>query len=130
MTRAILLVDHGSRRPEANHVVEALAEALQGRAPERVVRAAHMELAEPDVATGIDACVAAGADRIDVQPYFLGPGSHTSRDIPRLVEEAARRHPGVGIRISAPLGFHEKLVDVVLERIAELDQAPEAAPPR
>ncbi len=130
MIRAILLVDHGSRRPEANRVVEALAEALQGRAPDRVVRVAHLELAEPDVGAGIDACVAAGADQIDVHPYFLGPGNHTSRDIPRLVEAAARRHPGVGVRISAPLGFHEKLVDIVLERIAQLDEAPEERPPR
>ena len=130
MTRAILLVDHGSRRPEANRVVEALAEALRERAPEQVVRVAHLELAPPDVGAGVDACVAAGADQIDVHPYFLGPGNHTSRDIPRLVEAAARRHPSVGVRISAPLGFHEKLVDVVLERIAQLDEAPEARPPR
>ncbi len=130
MTRAILLVDHGSRRTEANRVVEALAEALRGRAPEQVVRVAHLELAEPDFGAGVDACVAAGADQIDVHPYFLGPGNHSSRDIPRLVEAAAQRHPGVRIRISAPLGFHEKLVDIVLERIAQLDEAPEARPPR
>ena len=129
MTRAILLVDHGSRQPEANRVVETLAEALQGRAPDRVVRVAHMELAVPDVAAGIDACVAAGADEIDVQPYFLGPGSHTSRDIPRLVEEAARHHPGLRVRISAPLGVHEKLVDIVLERLAQLDAAAEGPAP-
>ncbi len=130
MTRAILLVDHGSRRPEANRVVEVLAEALRGRAPKQVVRVAHLELAEPDIGAGIDACVAAGADQIDVHPYVLGPGNHTSRDIPRLVEAAARLHPGVRVRISAPLGFHEKLVDIVLERIAQLDEAPEERRPR
>ena len=129
MTRAILLVDHGSRRLEANRVVETLAEALQERAPERVVRAAHMELAQPDVGTGIDACVAAGADAIDVHPYFLGPGNHTSRDIPQLVEAAAQRHPGVRVRISSPLGFHPRLVDIVLERIGELDEVGEGRAP-
>ncbi len=129
MKRAVLLVDPGSRRPEANRVVEALAEALRGRAPGQVVRVAHLELAEPDIGAGIDACVAAGADQIDVHPYFLGPGNHTSRDIPRLVEAAARRHPGVVVRISAPLGFHEKLVDIVLERIAQMEEAPEGRPP-
>ena len=119
MTRAILLVDHGSRRPEANRVVEALAEALQGRAPERVVRAAHMELAEPSIEQGVDACVAAGAEEVVVHPYFLGPGSHTRGDIPRLVGDAAARHPGLRVAISEPLGLHDKLVDVVLARIEE-----------
>ena len=38
--------------------------------------------------------------------------------IPRLVSEAEKNHPGLRIRISAPLGIHEKLVDVVLERVA------------
>ncbi len=74
MTRAILLVDHGSRRPEANRVVEALAEALRGRAaeqvaaevqrraPDCVVRTAHLEVAPPSIGEGIDACVQAGAE--------------------------------------------------------------------
>ncbi len=130
MKRAILLVDHGSRRAEANAQLEELAERVRQRAPGRAVHVAHMELAEPTIADGIGACVAGGAEEIVVHPYFLGPGSHTSRDIPQLVEAAAQQHPSVRIRISAPLGFHEKLVDIVLERIAQLDEATGGPPPR
>ena len=119
MKRGILLVDHGSRRPEANAQLEALAERLRRRAPDAVVAIAHMELAEPTIAQGLDACVAAGAREIVVHPYFLGPGSHTTHDIPRLVAEAAARHPGVSVRVSEPLGLHDKIVDVVLERVKE-----------
>ena len=117
MKRAILLVDHGSRRAEANAQLEELAERLRQRATDRAVCFAHMELAAPTIADGIDACVAAGAEEIVVHPYFLGPGSHTTRDIPRLVEEALSRHPGVRVYISQPLGVHDKLVDVILERV-------------
>ncbi len=117
MTRAILLVDHGSRRPEANAQLEALAERVRARAGGRIVEFAHMELAPPDIGAGIDACVAGGAAEIVVHPYFLGPGRHTRDDIPRLVREAAARHPGVRVTVSEPLGLHEKLVDVVLERV-------------
>ena len=39
--------------------------------------------------------------------------------IPALVSEAQQRHPHVAIRITAHLGLHEKLVEVVLERIDE-----------
>ena len=120
MKRGILLVDHGSRRPEANAQLEALAERLRRRVPGEVVAIAHLELAEPTLAQGLDACVAAGACEIVVHPYFLGPGSHTARDIPRLVAEAAARHPGVAVRVSQPLGLHEKIVDVVLERVEEV----------
>jgi sirohydrochlorin ferrochelatase len=117
--QAILLVDHGSRRPEANALLAAVAERVAERAPDVIVGFAHMELAEPDVAAGISACVAAGAGAVVVHPYFLGPGSHTTDDIPRLVGEAAKAHPAVDIRVSAPLGLHPKLVDVVLDRVAE-----------
>ena len=120
MKRAILLVDHGSRRPEANALLTAVAERVAERVPDVIVRCAHMDLAEPDIAAGIAACVAAGADAIVVHPYFLGPGSHTTDDIPRLVNEAAQAHPGIDVRVSPPLGLHPKLVDAVLDRVAEV----------
>jgi len=116
---AILLVDHGSRRPEANALLAAVAEQVAERAPGSSVHFAHMELAPPSIAEGIAACVADGAEAIVVHPYFLAPGNHTTHDIPRLVREAAASHPGIEVRISEPLGLHPKLIDVVLARIAD-----------
>ncbi len=118
MKRAIVLVDHGSRVAEANAQLEAVAERLRERVPERVVRIAHMELAEPSLDQAIDACVAAGAEEVVVHPYFLGPGRHSREDIPRLAAAAAERHAGVRVRVSEPLGVHPGLVDAVLERVS------------
>jgi sirohydrochlorin ferrochelatase len=115
--RAILLVDHGSRRAEANAVLEQVAERVRRRRPGWIVRAAHMELAAPTLAEAFDACVAEGAAEIVVHPYFLAPGRHSSDDIPRLVAEASRRHPRVRVRISEPLGVHDRVIDAVLDRI-------------
>jgi sirohydrochlorin ferrochelatase len=78
-----------------------------------------MELAPPGIAEGIAACVADGAREIVVHPYLLAPGRHSQHDIPTAVTAAAAGHPGVRIRVSAPLGIHEKIVDVVLERVKE-----------
>jgi sirohydrochlorin ferrochelatase len=117
MTRAILLVDHGSRVASANAGLDAVAEQLRARLPDRIVRVAHLEIAPPDIGAGIDACVAAGAREIVVHPYFLSPGRHTSHDIPREVEQAAARHPGVRVRLTPALGPHAKLIDVIVERV-------------
>ena len=117
MKRAIVLVDHGSRRAEANELLPALAERLRARLPDRFVAVAHMELAPPSVAQAVAACAAAGADEIVVQPWFLGPGRHTRHDIPRLVREAAAAHGGLRVRLAEPLGIHEKLLDVILDRV-------------
>jgi sirohydrochlorin ferrochelatase len=116
--RAILLVDHGSRRPEANAQLESLAALLAERVPETVVRFAHMELAPPDVAAGVAACAAAGADEIVVHPYFIASGNHSTRDIPALVRAAVAHHPGIVVRFTEPLGLHPQLVDVILDRVA------------
>ena len=122
MKRAILLVDHGSRLPEANAQLEELAKAIRRRVPDRLVAVAHLEIVEPDIAEGIAICAAEGAEEIVVHPYFLSPGRHTTQDIPAQVTRAAERHPKIRIRISEPLGGHDALLDVVLDRVSDADR--------
>jgi precorrin-8X/cobalt-precorrin-8 methylmutase len=76
-----------------------------------------MQFAQPDIATVIDACVAEGADRIIVHPFFLYTGMHVTKDIPAAIDEARRRHNGVEFVYTEPLGIHENLVRIVLDRI-------------
>jgi sirohydrochlorin ferrochelatase len=121
--RALLLVDHGSRRSEANAVLEELAVRVRARLPDRIVAFAHLDLAEPTVAQAIAACVAKGATEIVVHPYFLAPGNHSKDDIPRLAQAALADHPDVRLRITPALGMHDKLVEVVLERVLEAEAA-------
>lgn len=115
MARALLIVDHGSRLADANAVLESVAEALRRRRDDLHVEVAHMELARPSLADALGRC-AERAEEVVVVPYFLGPGRHTTRDIPRLVEEAKRAHPTLRVSIAEPLGFDERLVDLVLAR--------------
>jgi sirohydrochlorin ferrochelatase len=123
VSRAILLVDHGSRQEEANAQLEAVAQAVRRRSGDTRVRVAHLELAEPSIGDAIETCAAEGITDLVLVPWFLGPGRHTARDIPELAAAAARRHPALRLRIAEPLGLHEKLVDVVLERAAHARDA-------
>ena len=100
-------------------MLEGIAEAVRRRLPDRLVVTAHLDVVEPDIAAGIDACVKAGAEEIVVHPFFLAPGRHTTRDIPERVEAAADRHPSLRIHITPPLGPHDMLVDLILERVRE-----------
>ncbi len=113
----IIIVDHGSRRIESNRRHEAFVEAWRVECRCRIVEPAHMELAEPSIATAFGACVEAGATTVAVAPYFLWPGNHWDRDIPELAAEAATRHWGVRYIITAPLGPHRLLMDIVADRI-------------
>lgn len=94
--------------------VAELVQSIVG--PDVLVRHAHMELAEPLIPAGVDACVAAGATELIVFPYMLSPGKHSTRDIPRIAGEAARRYPHVEVRVTEAFGVHTKLAEVILER--------------
>lgn len=118
--RAILLVDHGSRRAEANAQLDALAALVRERAPEATVRVAHMELAPPTIAEAFEACIQDGAEEVVVVPCFLAPGRHAREDIPRLVTAAAAHHRARW-RVTDVLGAHPLLADLVLVRAAALE---------
>ncbi|KAL3833137.1 hypothetical protein ACJIZ3_007873 [Penstemon smallii] len=102
----VIIVDHGSRRRESN-----------------------LMLTEPSIKDAFNSCVQQGAQRVIVSPFFLFPGRHWHQvhwadfdfrilqDIPSLTAEAAKEHPGVSYVVTAPLGLHELLVDVVNDRI-------------
>lgn len=117
MTKAILIIDHGSRRGEANEMLDCVANLVQAMAGDGiVVRHAHMELAEPSIERGFASCVAAGATEVIAFPYMLSPGKHSTGDIPRLVAAAAEQHPGVRYAVTPAFGVNEKLAEVILNR--------------
>jgi sirohydrochlorin ferrochelatase len=115
--KAILLIDHGSTRQEANDMLEQMAEIVRRVVGDGVlVRSAHMELADPTIAEGFADCVRAGATEVVAFPYMLSPGKHSVRDIPRLVAAAAREYPDIAYRVTEPFGLDEKLAEVVAAR--------------
>ena len=129
--KAILLVDHGSVKVEANELLEEIARLVKRIAPDYHVEAAPMELAPPDIADAVAACVKAGSTDITVMPYMLAPGRHSTDDIPRMALEAAELHEGVRVRVSEPLGADSRLAEIILTRVeAAREKQEEGAPGR
>ena len=126
--RAILIIDHGSRKAEANQMLACVANLVQQLAGDGViVEYAHMELAEPSIPQGFASCVQRGAGEVIAFPYMLSPGRHSTSDIPGLVAEAAAAHPGVGFKVTTAFGVHEKLGELILLR-AGVEAARDFAP--
>lgn len=114
--RALLLVAHGSRLSEANAEVARLAERLREASGDQyeIVTHAFLEIAEPGIPTGIDACIAQGATQLWVLPYFLVAGRHVRDDVPALLEQARERHPQIAIYLCAHLGAEAGLPELLL----------------
>ena len=83
--------------------LEAVAARLRARLAGVAVSTAYNEFCAPSVADAIDAAVAAGARRVTlVTTMFTPGGAHSEREIPRDVEAARARHPGVTIDYAWP----------------------------
>lgn len=78
-----------------------------------------MELAEPSIDQAFDRCVAAGAQKVVLHPFFLSPGRHVMSDIPALMKDAAKRHPQIAWVVSEPLGLQELMPRVMHAAVSE-----------
>jgi len=117
MKTAILLMGHGSRVAEANHALYAVAEMVKAQAGYEIVEVSFREQHQPNIQQGINACVAQGAGRILLYPYFLYAGAHVLEDLPEEINLAKQRHPGLEMILGRPLGVHPKLAEIVCERV-------------
>jgi precorrin-8X/cobalt-precorrin-8 methylmutase len=116
----IILVGHGSLKKDANNIEltgKLLHNMMHPGCTKSCVKVAYMQFAHPDIAETIEACVQEGAERIIIHPFFLSSGMHVTQDIPEIVEEARKTYPDREFIFTEPLGVHEKLAQVVLERI-------------
>ncbi len=119
MTTAILLMAHGSRVAAANDAAREVAAMVREITGFEIVEVAFRELHEPDIQQGIDACVARGAQRVLMVPYFLFMGAHVLHDLPEEIATAHKRHPGLLLEMGRHLGVDRRLAELVAQRVRE-----------
>lgn len=116
---AVILLGHGSRLPEANEGLEAVARQVAALLGAARVEVAFLQMARPGLGEAADRCAAAGARTIVIVPFFLFPGAHVRDDIPQELEHLRARHPGVTFCVGQVLGGHPKLAEAAAERARE-----------
>lgn len=114
---ALLLMAHGSPRPEANDDVRRVAAVLRERGAYGVVVIGYLDCNQPDLPAAIDECVAAGAGSIVAVPYLLHSGKHFLFDMPALLEDGMRRHAGLAITMGDYIGREPQLASVLWDRV-------------
>jgi sirohydrochlorin cobaltochelatase len=133
MTRTnILLVGHGSRRPAAVDEFNQFADDLSA-AIAQPVQVCFLELAAPNMATGMSAAAQAVGDggQVVVVPVFLGAANHEKNDVAAAIQWARQRFPSVTFRYGTPLGPHTRLVELLDLRVRQAltEAACDALPP-
>jgi precorrin-8X/cobalt-precorrin-8 methylmutase len=117
---SILLIGHGSPKQDANNL-ERIAEMIhnmihRGCESDRV-GVAYMEFASPGIKEAILERIRLGAKKLILHPFFLNAGVHVTKDIPEIIRELQNEYPGIEFVYTDPLGTHEKLAHIAIERI-------------
>ncbi|WNY28718.1 hypothetical protein MmiEs2_09210 [Methanimicrococcus stummii] len=81
----LLLVGHGSKLPYSKQLILDIAEKVKARNEFENVEIGLMEFNEPSIPDALKKIIEGGSKRIIVVPVFLAPGTHTEKDIPRIL---------------------------------------------
>lgn len=109
----IILFAHGARDPAWAAPIEAIRDALLAEDRLARVETAYLEFLSPDLPEAIDRLAARHVARIVVVPVFMAHSGHTKRDLPALLDAARARHPGLEIRVAAPIGEATEIVRAI-----------------
>ena len=93
----LLLVGHGSKLPYSKQLITDVAAKVKALNKFENVEIGLMEFNEPSIPDALKKIIADGTKRIIVVPVFLAPGTHTEKDIPRILgllkeEECSGHH--------------------------------------
>lgn len=112
-----MLIGHGSRSSRSGQEMVKLAAMVGEALPDVVVDVGFLEMTDPPAGAVIDALVERGCRSVTALPLVLLGAGHAKSDVPAVVLEARRRHPGVGIGLGSPLGVSRVPVELSGEAV-------------
>ena len=116
----VLLIGHGSKDPNAKTSLQYVVDGLQDSY--RNVSLCWLEIEEPNIKQGMDACAKNNPNVLIIVPYFLHRGAHVKRDIYEDLNPAMEKSRIKTIFITDHLGTDVKLIDLVIERAKEVEK--------
>jgi len=112
---ALILFSHGSLLCGAGEALDAHAARLRARGEYSPVEVGYLNYSEPSFGEAVDRCVAAGAKRIVVAPYFLVSGYFITHSLPEKIASAQARYPEIEFVIAEAFNHDERLADALWE---------------
>ncbi|WP_088102398.1 sirohydrochlorin chelatase [Halalkalibacter urbisdiaboli] len=116
--QAILYVGHGSRVKEGNEELLTFVEKAKKKLSSIPIQeSCFIELSDPSIAAGIEACINQGATEVAVVPVLLLTANHAKMDIPIEIDKAKKRYPHVNFTYGRPLGVELTIIRILKERL-------------
>jgi sirohydrochlorin ferrochelatase len=84
-----------------------------------VVEQAFLQYVPPSLEETVSRCVEQGAGRIIIVPFFVQPGAHVTRDIPKAVVGFEQRYPQVRFIVTGHVGGHPMMAQIVEDLVQD-----------
>lgn len=115
MNKALLLIDRGSREPEAKEELAQLCTMIRDESEYTYVDHCFLEVIPPYIEEGINKCISNNVDSITVMPYFLYPGMKLKDSVKKTARICYDRK--IKVVITKPLSYHSTLELLIRDRI-------------
>lgn len=119
MKSAVIILGHGSRSEGADKSIQRIAAEVKKRGGYEIVEQAFLQHSTPGLRETIEACVRKDAGRIVIVPFFMQSGAHVTKDVPVLIEQARKKHPGIEILMTDFAGSHPLMTEVVMDLVGK-----------
>ena len=117
----VMIIGHGSKDPNAqmslNYIVNELEDSY------RNVSRCWLEIEQPDIFEGVKKCEKDNPEVLVIVFYFLHEGAHVKTDINNDLTPALENSNLKKTYITKHLGTDEKMIDLIIERAKEVEDA-------
>ena len=115
----LILLAHGSRDALWRQPIEAVHQQVQAMRPDLPCICAYLDACAPDLPAATQTLIAKGVKHLIVLPLFLGTGKHAREDIPRLLDELRRQHPGCRFDLQTAAGENPRVTSLLAQLAIE-----------
>jgi sirohydrochlorin cobaltochelatase len=121
-SRPLLAIGHGTRNARGRQTFIDFVEAYQKLDTSRPVIPCFLELTQPSIQQGVEACVERGYTEITALPILLFAARHNKFDVTNELDRSRSLYPQLNFHYGRHFGITPEIIELWRDRLAELDQ--------
>lgn len=120
--RPLLAIGHGTRNERGRQTFLDFVATYQKLDNSRPVIPCFLELTQPTIQQGIEACVEKGYINITALPILLFAARHNKFDVTNELDRVRSPYPQLNLNYGRHFGITPRIIELWRDRLAQLDQ--------
>ncbi|MEM8719187.1 MAG: sirohydrochlorin chelatase [Cyanobacteria bacterium P01_G01_bin.39] len=120
--RPLLAIGHGTRNARGRQTFLDFVETYQKLDTSRPVIPCFLELTEPTIQQGVEACVEQGFTEITALPILLFAARHNKFDVTNELDRSRSPYPQINLNYGRHFGITPKIIELWRDRLRQLDR--------